>query len=171
MGVKIKVTTSKDEFPKMEKSISDLNGLKVNVGVLGGEHAWLASIHEYGCKIPVTPKMRAFFRYKFGINLKKTTTEITIPERSFLRKGFDEHHEKVLKDAEGTLPDVLIGTLSTEQHAEIVGLLLSTAIKEYAVNLREPANSSLTVQQKGSSNPLVDTGDMINGITYEVASE
>ena len=55
MGVKWK--TVKNEFPKMEQSIKSLSGKKVNVGVLGGEHAWLAGIHEYGCKIPVTPKM------------------------------------------------------------------------------------------------------------------
>ena len=86
MGVKWK--TVKNEFPKMEQSIKSLSGKKVNVGVLGGEHAWLAGIHEYGCKIPVTPKMRAWFAYQ-GFPLKKSTTVITIPERSFLRAGFD----------------------------------------------------------------------------------
>lgn len=167
MASKIKVTTHKNDFPKMEKSISDLNGLKVNVGVLGGEHAWLASIHEYGCRIKVTPKMRAFLHRK-GLHLKNSTTEIVIPERSFLRSGFDENADKVLETTEAVLPDVLIGTLSVEHYAKLVGLQLASAIKEYAVNLNSPPNHPFTKQQKGSSNPLVDTGDMINGITYEV---
>ena len=166
MASRVRLRTSKNDFPKMKKSIEDLNGLKLNVGV-GGENGWLASIHEYGCRIPVTPKMRAFLHHK-GLHLKASTTEIVIPERSFLRAGFDANHDRVLRDAENVLPDVLIGTMSTEQYARMVGLLLSTAIKEYARNLREPANHPFTVQRKGSSNPLVDTGNMINSITYEV---
>ena len=167
MGAGIKMKTLKNDFPKMEKSIADLNGLKVNVGVLEGEHAWLASIHEYGCRIRVTPRMRAFLHRK-GLHLKASTTEIVIPERSFLRAGFDENNDRILKATEAILPDVLIGTLSVEQYAETVGLQLATAIKQYAVKLKSPPNHPFTVKQKGSSNPLVDTGDMINGITYEV---
>lgn len=164
MAVTIK--TTKDEFPSMRRCIDDLNGLKVNVGV-GGEHAWLAAIHEYGCRIQVTPKMRAFLHRK-GLHLKKTTTEIVIPERSFLRSGFDEHKDSVIRTTEGVLPDVLLGTLSVEQYGVLVGLQLATAIKEYAVLLRDPPNHPFTKEQKHSSNPLVDTGDMINSITYEV---
>lgn len=163
----VRIRTVKDEFPKVERSIEDLNGLKVNVGILGGEHAWLAAIHEYGCRIEVTPKMRAFLHRK-GLHLKASTTHIVIPERSFLRSGFDETHEKVLRDTEEVLPDVLIGTLSVEQYAKLVGLQLSSAIKEYAVNLDSPPNHPFTKEQKGSANPLVDTGNMIGSITYEV---
>ena len=162
----VTMRTDRNEFPSMRRSIEDLNGLKVSVGV-GGEHAWLASIHEYGCRIPVTPKMRAFLHRK-GLHLKKTTTEIIIPERSFLRNGFDEHKEDVIKTSEAVLPDVMIGTMSIEQYGKLVGLQLASAIKEYAVNLREPPNHPFTKQQKGSSNPLIDTGDLVEGITYEV---
>ncbi|MBR6613180.1 MAG: hypothetical protein IKK84_00245 [Clostridia bacterium] len=45
----VKVTTIKNDFYKMEKTLNDLKGVSVNVGVLGGgEQAWLAAIHEYG---------------------------------------------------------------------------------------------------------------------------
>lgn len=166
MGAKWK--TVKNDFPKMEQSIKDLNGKRLNVGALGGgENAWLAGIHEYGCKIPVTPKMRAWFAYQ-GFPLKKTTTVIVIPERSFLRAGFDKEHESVLKKCEAMLPDVLHGTMSVEKYCETAGLLLATRIKDYARNLDKPANSPMTVKMKGSSNPLVDTGSMIESITYEV---
>lgn len=150
-----------------ERVIKDLNGKSVSVGCLKGENAWLAGIHEYGCKIKVTPKMRAYLHHK-GLHLKESTTEIVIPERSFLRAGFDKYHEEVLDTTEAVLPDVLIGSMSVEQYAELVGLQLKGKIQDYAVNLRSPANHKFTVEQKGSSNPLVDTGDMINSITYEV---
>ena len=162
-----KWTTKKNSLPSVETMIKDLNGVKVNVGVLEGEHAWLARIHEYGCKIPVTDKMRKWFAAQ-GYPLKKTTTVITIPERSFLRAGYDQNIDSVIKEAEGMLPDVMLGTMSVEEYAKAVGLTLAGAIKEYAVDLRDPPNSGMTVERKGSSNPLVDTGSMIDGITYEV---
>ena len=165
MGVKIK--TTKDEFPKMEKSVHALEGRKVKVGCLQGENAWLAGIHEYGCKIPVTEKMRAYLHHK-GIHLKKSTTVITIPERSFIRAGHDEYVDEVMSHAEKVLPDVIDGTMSEDQYCQMVGELMSSKVKKYAIDLKDPPNSSWTVQEKGSSNPLVDTGNMIAGITYEV---
>ena len=43
---------------------------------------------------------------------------------------------------------------------------MATHIKEYAASLSTPPNHPYTVDQKGSSNPLNDTGDMINGISW-----
>lgn len=157
----------KNQFPDMQASIAELNGTKINVGCLEGEHAWLASIHEYGCKIPVTDKMRAFLNHQ-GIHLKPSTTMIVIPERAFLRGGFDEYAEDVIDSAEPLMADVIGGTMSVDQLSELIGLMLSSKIKEFAVDLKSPPNSSMTIERKGSSNPLVDTGDMIGSITYEV---
>ena len=150
----------------MEKAVKALNKKKVNVGC-DWANAWLAGIHEYGCKIKVTPKMRAYLHSQ-GLHLKDTTTYITIPERSFLRAGFDEHNAEVLKKAEQVMPDVLIGTMSVERYCEIIGLLLSSKIKDYARDINSPANHPFTAEQKGSNNPLVDTGTMIESITFEV---
>lgn len=166
MGVRWK--TTKNDFPKMERAIQGLNGKKVSVGVLGGgEQSWLASIHEYGCKIKVTPKMRAYL-HNTGLHLKPTTTHITIPERAFLRNGFDENKDEVIKNAEQVLGNVLGGTMTPEQFFELVGLLMKSKIQDYARDLDSPPNHPYTVNKKGSSNPLVDTGDMIGAITYKV---
>ena len=37
--------------------------------------AGLGAVHEFGATIKVTDKMRAYFRYAYGINLKKSTKE------------------------------------------------------------------------------------------------
>ena len=166
MGVKYR--TKKDGLKKMQKAVNDLQGRKVNVGYIeGGEMAWLAAIHEYGCRIKVTPKMRAYL-HRQGLHLKKSTTEIVIPERSFLRAGFDEHSAGVIKKTDPLIADVLGGTMSVEKFCDTVGLLLKSKIQDYAVDLRNPANHPFTVKQKGSSNPLVDSGDMIGALSYEV---
>ena len=44
----VKYTTKKDGFSKMQKQLEVLSGEGIEVGVLKGESAWLASIHEYG---------------------------------------------------------------------------------------------------------------------------
>lgn len=167
MGVTVKYSTEKDIMKDIKKNVEGLNGRKVNVGCLKGSHAWLAAIHEYGCKIKVTPKMRAFMHSQ-GMHLKKSTTTIVIPERSFIRAGYDDRRQGVLKHTDVLLKDVLGGKMSEDDFLKTVGIYLSSEIKEYATNLSSPANSSYTVQQKGSSNPLWDTGQMIGGITYEV---
>lgn len=165
MGVKHRVVFDKTE--RLAQSAAELNGTRITVGPKG-EHAWLAGIHEYGCKIPVTDKMRAFFRGRFNINLKPTTTVITIPERSFLRAGHDEYIGEVLDMAELLVAEVMGGTITTLNMANTVGGMLRDKIKLYARDLSSPSNASLTVRNKGSSNPLVDTGNMISGIEYDV---
>ena len=165
MGVKWK--TTKNDFPKMQANIQGLNGKKVSVGVLGGEHAWLASIHEYGCKIEVTPKMRKYLAAT-GLYLKKTTTHITIPERAFLRNGYDNNKDEVIAKAEALLGEVIGGRMTADQLFEVIGLLMKSRIQDYARDLDNPPNHPYTLENKGSTSPLIDSGDMIGAITYKV---
>ena len=56
----------------------------VFIGVKKGSEVSIAAVHEFGCTIQVTPKMRAYFHYN-GLHLKATTQFINIPPRPFLR--------------------------------------------------------------------------------------
>lgn len=165
----IKVKTVKDDFYKMGKRFESLNGTSVDVGVLEGEHAWLASIHEYGCRIRVTEKMRAFLHSK-GLHLKDSTTEIVIPERSFLRAGFDKHHKEVVKSALRMLPTVVHGEMSEAQFFQEFGDLFSGKIYDYAIALRNPPKHPFTFEQTGIDNPLVGNSErgMLDGISHKV---
>ncbi len=49
----------------------------------------IAWVHEFGCTIGVTEKMRAYLHSQ-GVNLKKSTRYIRIPERSFLRATLND---------------------------------------------------------------------------------
>ena len=160
--------TVKNDFPEMKKRIELLNGEGIEVGVLKGESKWLASIHEYGCDIPVTEKMRAYL-HRQGLHLKASTTRIKIPERSFLRTGYDQNRDAVMKKAQQMMADVVSGQMNADAMFKGVGLELSSKIKDYATDLDKPANHPFTVERKSSSNPLVDTGDMIGGITWRKA--
>ena len=164
MGVK--THTGKDDFPDMRKTVKTLNNTKIQCGVLG-EQAWLAAIHEYGCKIKVTPKMRAYLHSQ-GLHLKKTTEYVVIPERSFLRNGYDENIDGIIKKTDKLVPLVLEGKIPEQKFFKLIGELLRSAIQDYAVDLKDPANHPFTVEKKGSANPLIDSGDMVGAIDYEV---
>lgn len=127
----------------------------------------LAAIHEYGLEIEVTDKMRAFLHYQ-GLHLKDSTTHIKIPERSFLRSSHDENAEDVLKQSEKAIGQVVSGKMSINQYLDMVGRDYVTMVKEYIVELDSPPNHPYTIEQKGSSNPLVSTGGLVESISYRV---
>lgn len=168
MGIKVDYRSRVDDFKSMVKRLEAVQGVAVEVGVLQGESKWLAAIHEYGLDIQVTDKMRKYLASQ-GLYLRKDTTHIHIPERSFLRTGYDKNRDDVMEKAQRMLADVYAGNMDEDALIKGVGLELSSAIKDYAVELSEPANHPFTIEQKGSSNPLVDTGDMIGGITWRKA--
>ena len=165
MKVKWKTTTNK--IPQITQTLETLSKRKIEVGAIQGESAWLAAIHEYGCEIVVTPKMRAFLHYQ-GLHLKDSTKVIKIPERSFLRKAHDEKGEEVLTKCERALKLVISGQMSLEQYLEMVGRDYVTMIKEFIVELDSPPNHPYTIEQKGSDNPLVSTGGLVESISYRV---
>lgn len=77
------------------KRLSELDSMSVKVGILSsssGEILMIANVHEFGCDIPVTNKMRVFFEHNFGFWTTKKV--IKIPERSFIRSSFDNKKAK-----------------------------------------------------------------------------
>lgn len=69
--------------------------ISIKVGIIGSEasqqaegtdltNAELGTIHEFGCTITVTEKMRNYLHSQ-GLHLKKDTMTVVIPTRSFLR--------------------------------------------------------------------------------------
>lgn len=121
-----------------------------------------------------TKKGNKFLARKSGKKGKNLTLmywlaeSVKIPERSFLRAGHDEYINEVMQKAEKSMGRVIEGKMSTQQYLDEVGQMLSTKIQKYARELSSPPNASVTTENKGSSNPLEDTGDMINGITYRI---
>ena len=62
----------------------------------GGALANVAAVHEFGCTIRVTPKMRAYLHYQ-NIHLKPSTQYISVPPRPYLRPTLNdpEFREKI----------------------------------------------------------------------------
>ena len=96
------------------------------------------------------------------------TKSVHIPERSFLRAGHDKEAERIIKQTERAIGQVLGGKMSLDKLYNECGKQMATAIKEYATSLDSPPNSWATKATKGDDNPLVATGDMIEHITWRV---
>lgn len=152
------------------KRIKELESMYLKVGVLssaGGEILTIANVHEYGCDIKVTNKMRVFLLHNFGFWTKKDV--IKIPERPFIRTSFDSNVENFFLTGEDLLGKVIEGDLSTRKFYEILGQTAADTVRNFIVNeVNSPPNTPLTVANKGSSNPLVDTGRLVNAIDYEI---
>lgn len=96
------------------------------------------------------------------------TEWVKIPERSFLRSGFDKNIDNVNKTIDKLMNSLVNGNLTEDEFCDIVGKTMASKIKTYARDLSTPANASVTSEAKGSSNPLIDTGQMIRDITWKV---
>lgn len=173
----------------------------IKVGIIGEKafekhpdsnltNAQLGAVHEFGAVIPVTDKMRAFFRSQ-GVYLKKTTTHISIPARSFLRAVLlnKEVQEQLYeaaglsssrKDRELNKEIVLLqmmkgNTQIMQQISEAVGEkaleLVQTAFITGGYPDRWPPITELTKEwRKGEhlAPPLTDTGALLDSISFEV---
>jgi hypothetical protein len=156
--------------PRVLRALRKLDKKSIKVGLPGPEESELvmiARVQEFGTEIQVTDKMRAWFSAN-GFPLKKDTTKIVIPERSFLRSGYDENIDDIADKIETLLPDVLENNVQPSVFTEMIGLEFAGLIQKKLKDLREPTNSGMTKQLKGSSNPLIDTGRLVGAIRAEV---
>ena len=126
----------------------------VRIGVLGagGEarddltQAELAAIHEFGAP------------------------RANVPERSFLRATADAKRLEWLALLERTLRLVTAGRLELEAALGIVG---QKAVADVVARIRRgagipPPLQPETIRRKGSDRPLVDTGRLVQSISYEI---
>ena len=166
------MATTRDYIPKIREFFRELGSKAIELGVFGGEQAWLAHIHEYGCIIQVTPKMRAYLKAT-GLALKPSTTTITIPERAFLRNGYDKGKNEALSAYMDFISALITGNIDADTILEALGTNLEGKIKEYATNQVEPPLHPYTIEhrQHGGSNPLNDTGSMIGAISHRIVGK
>ncbi|CAG7592117.1 hypothetical protein PEPTYR26121_01498 [Peptoniphilus tyrrelliae] len=152
------------------KRIEDLTSLYVKVGILSsadGEILMIANVHEFGCDIPVTNKMRVFFLHNFGFWTKKDV--IKIPERSFIRTSFDENKDEIQTSGEDLIDMVIDGSLEVYKFYEILGETSVNAIKKFIIEGIDPPITQLTIDnKKGKSTPLINTSRLINAVDYEI---
>lgn len=113
--------------------------------------AQIANVHEFG-KVIHQPRM------------KRT---IVIPARSFLRATVDEYQEAITRREVLLSQGVLYGKFELRAGLELFGMYVVGLIQQRMANGILPANRPSTIARKGSSKPLIDTGQLRNSVTWQ----
>lgn len=155
MGLKFKLKSSDFGWDGLLKVVrASAGGSSVEVGVFAdspsrGEeftNAEIALVHEFG-----SPAMN-------------------IPERSFLRSTVDANREAYHKAIERIAQHKLDGK-DTSQEIERLGLRGAADVKRTIQAGIDPPLKPETIARKGSSKPLVDTGQLISSIAHRVVGK
>lgn len=91
-----------------------------------------------------------------------------VPARPFLTNAMRENRRKYLNAMRESAPKVLRGETSLDQVLSKLGILAQGDVQQSITELRDPPNAPSTIAAKGSSNPLIDTGEMRSKVTWQV---
>jgi len=164
-------------IPDILRELEELGRSVVEVGVFEDQDTTIlliATVNEFGCEIVVTEKMR---RYLIGrsreLGLKpgegglylKVGSKIRIPERSFIRTGFDNSIDEVQRKADEILSDVVAGRAKAGKLLSFIGIELQGAIIEQIRRGEFVPNHPFTIASKSTSagkgdQPLMNTGKL-----------
>lgn len=93
-----------------------------------------------------------------------------VPERSFIRAFFDETEPEARRVLAERLKEALDKT-GRKEALHKVGVWLVAKCQARIRGHIEPENAPLTVKIKGSSTPLIDTGQLWTSISYRTPDE
>jgi hypothetical protein len=102
---------------------------------------------------------------EFGTRTK--SGQVHVPERSFIRSTFDENRRQ-LQALMRRLARKIGKGMPVKTALDILGQWLVAKDQAKIRKLRTPANAPSTIARKKSSNPLIDIGQLLASITYEV---
>lgn len=91
-----------------------------------------------------------------------------IPERPAFRNALRDNRGKYKRFVVSEAKKILAGRADMRQSLNRLGLVAVGDVQTSIVNLSSPPNSPVTIERKGSSNPLVDSGAMRQAITHKV---
>jgi hypothetical protein len=107
---------------------------------------------------------------EFGVEQNKRLGIPGIPERPFIRGGIDDA-KPLIYEAVGKLTGLVIdGKMEPDVAAKRLGLLGVREIQKKLLRGPFVANAPSTIAIKGSSRPLVDTGQLRRSISFAVVS-
>ncbi|WP_103661954.1 hypothetical protein [Lactobacillus sp. HT06-2] len=160
----------------MAKEFDKLNHWQVAVGFFGEDDAKLLMIvraNEYGITIKPKPGNKTGylmvpFKGDDGKQHFYKLKETVIPARPFIENAWNDNKHKYKKMIDDGLDGIFRGKDTAMKLLNRLGVESVKDIQESAVQLREPKNAPLTVANKGSDNPLVDTGELERKVTYKI---
>lgn len=172
MGTRSRVIIEDTGWNEIVRDVKQLKNKAVNAGLFGQGNpdvnlAYRGAIQEYGVEINVTEKMRNYLK-TIGLFLKAETTKITIPPRPFTRQAFDKNIQKMSNNIQRWFTLMIENKISSRKFLELIGVMNQGYIRQSIVQGKWKENHPITIQQKGSSRPLISSGEMMQGVTYKI---
>lgn len=147
----------------------------VKVGVLGSQAlekypeeastvVEIATFNEFGTAGKQITQSSVFA----GATPGATKGKGAIPERSYIRSTMDQKRATYQRLVELLAGEIYLKKKSIGQVLGLIAERIKGDIQRKIVTLKDPPNAPSTVAQKGSTNPLVDSGRLRQSIDYEV---
>lgn len=90
-----------------------------------------------------------------------------IPARPWLIPGVESATRDIVEVIANSLKD----GMTPDQTLNQIGAIATGATQQYITDLKTPPNAPSTIEKKGSSNPLIDTGSMRSSVTWKISSD
>ncbi len=152
--VSVKIKDVDKGYKDMMKRVNDAKSASIEVGIMGDKGG---SPKTGGPGLTVLD-VATFHEFGLGV-----------PERSFIRGWYDVFQPTARKQIHAMLESVVKGKRTKAQAMELLGVRWVAEIQKFiaeGTNLKPLAR--ITILRKGSSVPLVDTGQLKSSITYRV---
>jgi len=96
----------------------------------------------------------------------------SLPTRSFIKAGLEDSQDAHVKMVAQLSRAVLSGQATVDEALGRLGLWAATAIRRFITDGKvTPELKPSTVERKGSSKVLVDTGQLVGSISWEVVDK
>lgn len=91
-----------------------------------------------------------------------------VPERPFMRNSMRDNRSKYKSGMTTAAKGILRGDTALRTVLSKLGIMAQGDIQSEITSLSSPPNSPVTIELKGSSKPLIDSGEMRQAVTYKV---
>lgn len=91
-----------------------------------------------------------------------------IPARPFIRGYVDANEQRVKAMISKVEQEIAKGSMTREQGLNLLGQRLVAEIQDRMSKGIPPPNAPSTIERKGSSTPLIDTGQLRSSIKYTI---
>ena len=144
-------------FVAYEKNLQQFKDSVVKAGILAKDGS---NNHSEGITV-----------FQIGMIHEFGAPEKNIPRRSFIRVPIENNIKEITKLIENNHKLVSENSMSAKVALDRIGLKAQNTIKKSFRDNDWKANSRATVKRKGSSRPLINTGQLVGSISYIVEKE
>lgn len=94
-----------------------------------------------------------------------------VPSRPFMRTAFAGREAELEHTMRRAAERVVSGDGNLAQAMESIGDMGATMIRERIINMSTPPNAASTVARKGFNDPLIESGEMRDSVTWKPADD